>query len=182
MVEGPAYVILGRGRWAARMRSIIAGDDRPVTAIEETRLRPSESDAAYLSRLAEAMKASRAQVAWLCTSPGRHVPLMIQAAVEAGLHAVVEKPWFGSPEDTQRLQTLARAKGRVVAVHYEYCVLEEVEEWRKDFHPGAGLRLGGRFFLSRSDHTGLTAIENLGCHLLAIREYAVPSSKVSELH
>ncbi len=181
MVEGPAYVILGHGRWAARMRSIIASENRSVTAIEETRLRPFESDSAYTSRVAEAMKASTAQIAWLCTVPGHHVSLMIQAALEAGLHVIVEKPWFGSREETQRLQSLARAEGRVVAVHYEYCVLEEVEKWKKDFHPGAGLRLSGRFFLSRSDHTGISAFDNLGCHLLSIREYAVPSSEVSEI-
>ena len=181
MADGPAYVILGRGRWAKRMRPIVAGEGRNVVSIDETRQRPAEREAAYVSRLAEAMKASAAQIAWLCVLPGHHVTLMIQAALEAGLHVAVEKPWYGSPEDTQRLQSLAREKGRVVAIHYEYCVLEEVEEWRREFHPGVGLQLGGRFSQSRSDHTGLSAIDNLGCHLLAIREYAVPSSEVSEI-
>ncbi len=182
MAEAPAYVILGRGRWAQRMHPIIAAESRKVSTIEETRQRPSESEPAYMSRLAEAMRASRAQVAWLCALPGPHVPLMVQAALEAGLHIVVEKPWFGSEEDTQRLQALALSRRRVLAVHFEYLVLEEVETWRKNFHPGKGLHLGGRFFLSRSDRTGLAAIDNLGCHLLSIREYAVPSSDISEIH
>jgi hypothetical protein len=80
------------------------------------------------------------------------------------------------------LQALALARGRVIAVHYEYCVMEEVQEWRQGYYPGAGLRLGGRFFLSRSDQTGIPAIDNLGCHLLSIREWAVPASEVSEVH
>ncbi len=181
MAEGPAYVILGRGRWAQRMRPIISGEGRSVVAVEETRQRPSESESDYVERLAVAMKASRAQIAWLCLSPGRHVSLMIHAAIEAGLHVIVEKPWYGSSEETQRLQSMARAKGRVIAVHFEYLVLGEVEQWRADFHPGGGHRLGGRFFLSRSDRSGIPAIDNLGCHLLAIREYAVPSSEVSEI-
>jgi hypothetical protein len=181
MAEGPAYVILGRGRWAKRMQPMIAGESRSVVAIEETRQRPSESEAKYVSRLAQAMKESAAQIAWLCVSPGPHVTLMIQSAIEAGLHVVVEKPWYGSKEETERLQALAHAKGRVIAVHYEYCVLEEVKKWRQEFYPGAGLRLGGRFFLSRSDQTGIPAIDNLGCHLLAIREWAIPSSEVSEI-
>jgi len=181
MAEGPAYVILGRGRWAKRMQPIIAGESRSVVAIEETRQRPSETEAKYISRLAQAMKESAAKIAWLCVSPGPHVILMIQSAIEAGLHVVVEKPWYGSKEETERLQALARDRGRVLAMHYEYCVLEEVQKWRQEFYPGAGLRLGGRFFLSRSDQTGIPAIDNLGCHLLAIREWTVPSSEVSEI-
>ena len=181
MAEGPAYVILGRGRWAKRMHPIIAGEGRSVGAIEETRQQPSETEAKYVSRLTQAMKESAAQIAWLCVSPGPHVTLMIQSAIEAGLHVVVEKPWYGSKEETERLQALAHASGRILAVHYEYCILEEVQKWRQEFYPGPGLRLGGRFFLSRSDQTGMPAIDNLGCHLLAIREWTVPSSEVSEI-
>ena len=181
MAEGPSYVILGRGRWAKRMHPIIAGEGRSVAAIEETRQQLSESEAKYVSRLTLAMKESAAQIAWLCVSPGPHVTPMIQSAIEAGLHVVVEKPWYGSKAETERLRALAHARGRVLAVHYEYCVLEEVQKWRQAFYPGAGLRLGGRFFLSRSDQTGIPAIDNLGCHLLAIREWAVPSSEVSEI-
>lgn len=179
MDEAPAYVILGRGRWAQRMRPIIAGESRSVTAIEETRQRQSENEAAYVSRLAEAMKTSAAQIAWLCVTPGPHVSLTIQAALEAGLHVIVEKPWYGSAEDTERLQALSRAKRRLLAVHFEYLFHKEVEKWRQTFHPGAELRFGGRFLLSRSDHIGIPAIDNLGCHLMAIREFAVPVAEVS---
>ena len=106
---------------------------------------------------------------------------MVQAAIEAGLHVIVEKPWYGSSRDTKRLQELARAKNRVIAIHYEYCVLGEVEKWRAGLQPGTGLRFGGRFFLSRPGQPGIPAMDDLGSHLLAIREYAVPSSAVSEI-
>ena len=181
MAEAPAYVILGRGRWAQRMHPIIAGESRKVSLIQETRRRPSESDSAYLSRLAGAMKSSGAQIAWLCVTPGPHVSLMIQAALEAGLHVVVEKPWYGSRENTQRLQSLAHEKRRVLAVHFEYLVLESVENWKKTFHPGMSLHFAGRFFLSRSDLSGTPAIDNLGGHLASICEYAVPAAEISEL-
>ncbi len=181
MAEAPAYVILGRGRWAQRMRPIIAAENRTVATIEETRQRPSESESAYVGRLAETMKASGAQIAWLCVTPGPHVTRMIQAALEAGLHVIAEKPWYGSAEDTQRLQTLAQTRRRLLAVHFEYLMLEEVENWRKKFQPGAGLRFGGHFFLGRADRSGIPAIDNLGCHLLAIREFAVPASEISEI-
>ncbi|HEX8764773.1 MAG TPA: Gfo/Idh/MocA family oxidoreductase, partial [Candidatus Acidoferrum sp.] len=120
MAEAPAYVILGRGRWAQKMRPIIAGEGRTVRTIEETRQGPSEGQQSYRARLEEAMKTSRAEIAWLCVSPGPHMSLMIQAALEAGLHVVAEKPWYGSAADTERLQTLARVRRRLIGVHFEY--------------------------------------------------------------
>jgi len=181
MAEAPAYVILGRGRWAKKMLSILGGEGRPVTTIEETRQRPSESAPSYLSRLAAGMRVSRAEIAWLCVSPGPHVSLMIQAALEAGLHVIAEKPWYGSAMDTERLQALARAKRRLIGVHFEYLVHAEVERWKSSFCLGAGLRFGGHFFLGRPYHGDIPAIDNLGCHLLAIREFAVPASEISEM-
>jgi predicted dehydrogenase len=181
MAEAPAYVILGRGRWARKILPIIAGEKRSATLIEETRQRAAETRQAYVSRLAETMKASRAQIAWLCVAPGPHVSLMVEASLEAGLHIIVEKPWYGSTEDTERLHGRARAQGRLVAIHFEYLVHREVENWRKNFHPGTGLRFGGHFFLGRADASGIPAIDNLGSHLLAIREFAVPAAEISEI-
>jgi len=181
MSDAPAYVILGRGRWAKRMHLFIAGEGRVVRVIEETRRQPGESDSAYVSRLAQAMTASAAQIAWLCLLPGPHVSLIVQAGLEAGLHVIAEKPWYGSGEDTGRLQSLAREKRRLIAVHFEYLVHAQVENWKANFYPGSGLRFGGHFFLSRPDHLGIAPIDNLGCHLLAIREYAVPASQISEV-
>lgn len=181
MAEGPAYVILGRGRWAKKMQPVIAAEERTVTTIEETRQEASEDTASYITRLGEKLKASRAQIAWLCVSPGPHVCLMIQAALEAGLHVIAEKPWYGAAADTERLQSLARARSRLVAIHFEYLVHEEVQKWKKSFYPGTGLRFGGHFFLSRPDHTGIPASDNLGSHLMAIREFAAPAAEVCEL-
>lgn len=181
MAQTAAYVILGRGRWAKKMQPIIAAEGSTVTTIEETRQRLSESSSSYISRLAETMKASRAQIAWLCVSPGPHVSLMTQAALDAGLHVIVEKPWYGSADDTERLQALAHARHRLIAVHFEYLVHREVVNWRNTFSPGTGCRFGGRFFLGRSDHTGIPAVDNLGSHLMAIREFAVPDSETYDM-
>ena len=181
MGKAPAYVILGRGRWAKRMQSIIAAEGRTVTAIKETRQGASEGTASYISRLSETMKASCAEIAWLCVSPGPHVSLLIHAALEAGLHVIAEKPWYGSAADTERLQRLAHARHRLVGVHFEYLVHGEVEKWKTSFCPGSGLSFGGHFFLSRADHLGLPAIDNLGCHLFSIREFAMPAAEVAEI-
>lgn len=181
MPEGPAYAILGRGRWARRMQSILVAEGRRVANIPETRQAYGESDAAYTSRLAEAMRAGGAQIAWLCVLPGPHVAFMISAALDAGLHVVVEKPWQGSPRITASLVAKAKSLRRVIAVHFEYCLLEEVERWRRDFHQGNGFRFGGHFFLSRPDHMGIPAMDNLGSHLLSIRAYAAPHSAIQEI-
>jgi predicted dehydrogenase len=163
------------------MAGILAAENRRVASIPEARRASGESDADYRSRLAAAMLASGSQIAWLCVLPGPHVPLMIDAALDAGLHVVVEKPWLGSQRVTASLVERAKALRRVLAIHLEYCFLEEVERWRRDFQPGAGLRFGGRFFLDRPDHTGMPALDNLGSHLLAIRAFAVPQSAVQEI-
>lgn len=179
--KAPTYVILGRGRWARRMGPLLTGENRNVSFIEETRRRLGENESSYVARLAEAMRASRAEIAWLCVLPGPHVSLMIRAALEAGLHVLAEKPWSGSQGDTQRLQALALEKHRLLAVHFEYLVLGEAENWKAKFYPGAGIHFGGRFFLRRPDSTGMSALDNLGCHLAAIREFTVPASRISEL-
>ncbi|HEY6944381.1 MAG TPA: Gfo/Idh/MocA family oxidoreductase [Candidatus Acidoferrum sp.] len=181
MAEAPTYVILGRGQWAKKMQPILVAEGRTVRAIEETRRWPSENTGSYVSRLSEAMKASRADVAWLCVTPGDHVSLMIQAALEAGLHVIVEKPWYGSSTDVERLQALAGARGRLIAIHFEYLIHQEVEKWKKSLYPGTGMRFGGHFFLSRADHIGIPAVDNLGCHLMAIHEFAVPAAEICEI-
>lgn len=181
MAEAPGYVILGRGRWAKRLQTIISAEGRTVSAIEETRQRPSETMAGYASRLSDAMRESHTQVAWLCVSPGEHVCAMIQAALEAGLHVVAEKPWYGSGAETERLQALARERRRVVAIHFEYLLHPEVQEWKKGFYPGTDVCFGGHFFLNRPDHTGIPVADNLGSHLMAIREFSVPGSRIREM-
>ena len=127
------------------------------------------------------MVASGAQIAWLCVLPGPHVATMVDAALDGGLHVIVEKPWLCSAPVTRSLASRARAMQRVVAIHYEYCLLDEVQKWRATLFPGTGFAFGGHFLLNRSDHTGLPAMDNLGTHLLAIRAYTVPHSAVVEV-
>jgi hypothetical protein len=181
MTEALSYAILGRGHWASVIRDVLTGMGRRSTFIEEARRKTSEADSEYKARLAAKLADSHAQIAWICTPPGTHVPLMMEAAIAAGLHAIGEKPWPYSLKEMRPCLALAHAKNRQVGVHFEYCLLEAVEGWRTHLAPGAGLQFGGHFRLAGPDRIGMPAIDNLGCHLFAIREYAVPQAKLSEI-
>ena len=177
----PSYAILGRGRWAGVIRDVLAGMGRRCAFLEDTRRKSGESDVAYKVRLGAKMTESRAEIAWICTLPGPHILLITEAALAAGLHAIAEKPWPYSLSEARPCLNLARANRRQVGVHFEYCLLDGVESWRKEFAGGAGLRFGGHFRVPGGDRLGMSAIDNLGCHLFAVREYAVPEAKVAEI-
>jgi len=163
------------------MQKILAAEGRRVCSIPVTRQAPSESNTTYGSRLADSLKASGARIAWVCVPPGVHVPRLIKAALDAGLHVVAEKPWLSSRAEGELLLKLAHARNLLVAMHYQYCFLEGVEKWRSELDGGSGFRFAGHFVLSRADHLGISALDNLGCHLLAIRRYATPRAEVSEI-
>jgi predicted dehydrogenase len=179
--EAPSYAIVGRGRWANRIHTILAGEGRRSVFIEGTRRNPSESESDYKIRLAARITESASQIAWFCTSPGPHVSLMAEAAITAGLHVIIEKPWLLTHSETEPLARLAASKRVLAAVHYQYCLLEGVEKWRTQFDRSAGLIFSGHFCVDRPDHLRVPAIDNLGCHLFAIRQYAVPKSVPGEI-
>ncbi len=177
--EKPSYVILGRGRWAKVIQGILSAEHRQISGVSESRRESFESEADFRDRLCTAMARTAARIAWLCIPPVPDVPLMVEAGIQAGIHVVIEKPWLCSQPETDTLWKLAKRTGVIAAVHYQYCFLERVQKWRSDFQGGKGLRFGGRFTLSRSPAHGISALNNLGSHLLAIREYALPHSAIS---
>lgn len=182
MTESPAYAIVGRGRWANRMRGILAEDGRRVaTSVTATRRGDSEQESAYRDRLCSSFKATKAQVAWICVPPGDHIPPMVEAALDSGMHVVVEKPWLCSREVTKTLEALAKSRQLILGVHYEYCMMKQVQTWREKWRPGTGLQFHGRMKVNRRNHTGLSALENLGSHLFSIHEYCVPDSAICEM-
>jgi hypothetical protein len=181
MIEAPRYLIVGRGRWATRMHAILTGEKRQVASLEQSRRAVLEEESGYRARLQASFRASRAQIAWLCVPPGDHIPTMMEAAIEEGLHVVVEKPWLCSADETRRIE--ARAKGRkaLLAIHYEYCMMEQMAAWRRERNAGSGLLFGGRMNISRANHLGLSALDNLGSHLFSIHEHCVPNAKIAEI-
>jgi hypothetical protein len=181
MIEAPRYVIVGRGRWATRMHAILTGEGRQVASLEQSRRAAAEEESAYRARLQTSFRATGAQIAWLCVPPGNHIPAMMEAAIEEGLHVVVEKPWLCSAEETRRIEARAKARETLLAIHYEYCMMEQVGAWRRERNPGSALQFGGRMNISRANHIGLSALDNLGSHLFSIHEYCVPNATITEI-
>ncbi|KAL2146603.1 hypothetical protein VTI28DRAFT_3102 [Corynascus sepedonium] len=65
------------------------------------------------------------QVLVLCTPPDTHYRLA-RAALEAGKHVLVEKPFVPTADEADELAALARAKGRVLCVYQN-------RRWDSDF-------------------------------------------------
>jgi Oxidoreductase family, NAD-binding Rossmann fold len=180
--NGPAYLIVGRGRWGARMHAMLVGEGRRAEFASGLRRASNENTGAHESRLAQTFSDSSAQVVWLCVPPGAHVPALIRAAFAAGLHVIVEKPWVYSREETTLLQDAATRAGLKGGVHFEYCLLSEIENWRRQYEQENGLEFGGTFNVRAADHLGISAMQNLGSHLMAMREYAVPHSRLGKIY
>jgi len=163
------------------MHALLDGEGRRAGFLLEVRRKDEEANDAYVSRMVEQFRKSAAQIAWLCVPPGQHVPLLMNAALDAGLHIIVEKPWNYSVEETLALRQLAERKARNIGVHFEYCFLSQVENWRQRYENEADLQFGGIFTVSASDHAGTSAMQNLGSHLLAMHAFALPQSGIGEI-
>jgi hypothetical protein len=100
--------------------------------------------------------------------------------IREGLHVVVEKPWRRMP-DTSEVAAEAGRLGRVVAIDFEYCLLEAVRGWSTKYGCGAGLTFGGEFTVPGPNRLGLGALENLGSHLIAVKEFAAPAATLGAL-
>lgn len=181
MAKGPAYIIVGKGRWGTRMHALLVGESRRVEYAPSPRREAAESDADYEARMFRSFAGSSPQIAWLCVPPGPQVPLLVRSAMAAGLHVIVEKPWNYSREVTAALQRAAETKNLKIGVHFEYCFLSDVERWRSEYAHRSDLRFSGVFTTSTNDHMGVPAMQNLGSHLFSILEYAVPDATVWEI-
>jgi hypothetical protein len=164
------------------MHAMLVGEGRRAEFAAGLRRGTNESTGAYESRLAQTFSDSSAQIAWLCVPPGAHVPTLIRAAFAAGLHVIVEKPWQYSSQQTTLLQDAATKSGLQGGVHFEYCLLSEIENWRQRYAQQDALAFGGTFNIHAADRLGISAMQNLGTHLMAMRDYAVPRTALSNIY
>jgi hypothetical protein len=159
----------------------ILAQQSKVTIVQETRRREQETDDDYQARIGASLARAGAKIAWICLPPSPNTFLVASAAIENGMHVVAEKPWVWRAQISRTLAALAKDRGALIAVHYEYCLLDAVQSWRSQRENGAGLRFRGRFTTRLPDRLGIPAIENLGSHLFAIRAYAIPQAGISAI-
>jgi hypothetical protein len=182
MDENPIYLVVGRGRWASLIQAILLQEHRHAVILNESRIESKESSAAYQQRLEKAMLASGASVAWVCVPFGSWTPLIVAAAMHSGLDVIAECPWLCSPEITESLRGLEQKEKRLLSVHYEYCLLDEMKQWQSRFAGGAECTFNGTFEISRPAKYGSIAELQLGSHLLAMRRFAVPDAIIGMIH
>jgi hypothetical protein len=174
-----AYAVVGTGRWGTRVASMLEATERRVITTSAPRAEAGTDDDELLARATDAFTTLGVDAAWLCVPPGPHVPPLARAALAAGLHVVVEKPWNYGPDATHAVSTLAAARGLTVAVDFEYCLLDGVRRWRDEAFADDALTFGGRFVVPGDDRLGISALDNLGGHLVAIRQYAAPQAAIA---
>ncbi|WP_344249097.1 hypothetical protein [Isoptericola hypogeus] len=152
-----------------------------VVPLGAVRQRDGESDPEYVARMSAALGEARCTHAWLCVPPGRHVPLQVEAAARRGIHVIGEKPWPYDPADLGAVAAGHHGVAPRVLVCFEYVLLSGVQAWRESQGGGAGLTFHGVFSVAAPDRLGIPALWNMGSHLAAIREWAVPESSVGSL-
>jgi hypothetical protein len=161
------------------MAALLESTDRDVVAISAARRHEHEDEDAFVARASTDLARAGVDAVWLCVPPGPHVPLLVRAALAAHLHTIVEKPWnYGA----DAVSALAREHRLVVAVDFEYCFLDGVRRWHDEAIAAAGdLTFGGRFAVAGGNRLGISALDNLGSHLVAIQRHAAPTAPIASL-
>lgn len=187
MERGMRYAVLGRGRWGNAVHAALRGMGRRVAGSGLGRPAGDVAggpDGRYADLLrAELDRLAReADILWMAIPPRDQV-LVLREALRAGLHVIVEKPWMADGEATRRLSEQAREEGRVVGVNFQYCLQDEVRQLAARICEAGEtpVRFLGRFTISRENRLGLPALENLGSHLMAIRNRYFGRAEVAGL-
>jgi 2-alkyl-3-oxoalkanoate reductase len=103
--------------------------------------------AAYAS-LSELLKETRPDVVDICTPPRTHAALAVQA-LQAGAHAMIEKPMAISAEECDQIIAAAKATGRKVCVAHSDLFYDSFMEARERVRRGdIGTFRGMRILLS----------------------------------
>src|ERR1700730_12474980 len=117
--------IVGAGKMGANHARAVANCAVParVIAIADASEAALESlsavtPAARFGSLAELLAGERIDVVHICTPPGSHGSLAVEA-LEAGCHVYVEKPFAHSTTEAERMLGIANSRGLKVAAGHQ---------------------------------------------------------------
>ena len=133
----PRAAIIGAGlmgRWHADAVSKVGGRVTmivdPNDAAREA-LGRRHSEARLIAELDPSLLSRHATAVHVCTPVSTHADI-VSAAIEAGLHALVEKPFAMNADETAHVLELARARGLIVCPVHQFLFQEGVRrvmEW-----------------------------------------------------
>ncbi len=122
-------VHIGMGAWGRDWAKLLARQEGLAQTVAWVDLQPDmlrqlQADVgvaaeACFPSLTAALEATNADAALVTTALAGHGPV-VQAALEAGLHVLVEKPFMGSLVEAQQLVDMAAARERVLMVSQNY--------------------------------------------------------------
>lgn len=180
MPDKPRYTILGSGRWAHILVEILNGIGRQAAMIGSIRRQPDESDISYRARLTDRLSGA-GDIVWIAVPPGPHSVAMVEAALDAGRHIIVEKPWPADPSQSRFIETRAAMLGLRCAVHFQYLFLDAIQSLRATGNDGADMVFSGQFTIARASANGVPAGPNLGSHLVSLWRVAFPAAALGSL-
>ncbi len=184
MVHSSRYIVVGQGRWGSQVSNILKKCGCKTSACPISRPGKDENLESYREKAHAIFKkaASNADIVWLAIPPPNQA-LLADAALDAGLHVVAEKPWTSPQAISKQLAIKAQAKGLLFGVHYQYCLLNSAQLLSAKLHgpEDVAQSFSGRFTISKKNRLGLSALENLGSHLLAIRQFHFPKSSLGQI-
>lgn len=107
------------------LKAIVQQDNAELVAICDMNEQAAKKLAANYDKakvytdLAEMLKEAQLDVVHILTQPDSHLPLA-KMVIEAGCHAIIEKPVTVNSEDAETLSALAKEKGVSVAINHNF--------------------------------------------------------------
>lgn len=177
------YGMIGRGVWGERIANILCDHSRDVKTFNISRRNKHESIIDYQEKIVEEIcrNQSEVDVVWLAVPPGDQY-IIVKSVLEFNKDIIVEKPWMCKPDETHKLINTAENKGLQIAVHYQYCFLEELKRISRLISKSDNdVVFSGEFTVSKKNRLNIPSVYNLGFHLLAIKCYFFPEAGIGSI-
>jgi hypothetical protein len=178
------YGVIGNGRWGKIISELLSSISEGVLILNSEKRLLGEDDIQYKARLKKLLQSSGihdVDIVWIAI-PAKDHKVVIESVLSHKKHIVVEKPWLLSADEIYYLSGLARDSGKRIGVHYQYCYLNKLPLIAKVVRNLKGVSFQGEFCISRFNRLKIPAINNLGVHLLAIKNVHFPNSHIKKIH